>query len=157
MSISNNTIPIEVIEKIIQYGKELTEKPIVLLEGVEETLEALHGKYKLVVATKGDLLDQRRKLHNSRLGKYFHHIEVMSDKQEIDYLDLIKRLEIQPEEFLMIGNSLKSDILPVLEIGGHAVHIPFHTTWAHEKIDHKIVHENFKNYDKISAILNLLY
>ena len=156
MSISNNTIPIEVIEKIIQYGKELTEKPIVLLEGVEETLEALHGKYKLVVATKGDLLDQRRKLHNSRLGKYFHHIEVMSDKQEIDYLDLIKRLEIQPEEFLMIGNSLKSDILPVLEIGGHAIHIPFHTTWAHEKIDHKIVHENFKNYDKISAILNLL-
>jgi len=156
MSISNNTIPIEVIEKIIQYGKELTEKPIILLEGVEETLEALHGKYKLVVATKGDLLDQRRKLHNSRLGKYFHHIEVMSDKQEIDYLDLIKRLEIQPEEFLMIGNSLKSDILPVLEIGGHAIHIPFHTTWAHEKIDHKIVHENFKNYDKISAILNLL-
>lgn len=156
MTISNNTIPIEVIEKIIQYGKELTEKPIVLLEGVEETLEALHGKYKLVVATKGDLLDQRRKLHNSRLGKYFHHIEVMSDKQEIDYLDLIKRLEIQPEEFLMIGNSLKSDILPVLEIGGYAVHIPFHTTWAHEKIDHKIVHENFKNYDKISAILNFI-
>ncbi|EIA09861.1 HAD family hydrolase [Flavobacterium frigoris] len=156
MRISNNTIPIEVVEKIIQYGKELTEKPIVLLDGVEETLEALHGKYKLVVATKGDLLDQRRKLHNSGLGKYFHHIEVMSDKQEIDYLDLIKRLEIQPAEFLMIGNSLKSDILPVLEIGGHAVHIPFHTTWAHEKIDHTIVHENFSNYDKINAILNLL-
>jgi putative hydrolase of the HAD superfamily len=75
-------------------------------------LEALHGKYKLVVATKGDLLDQRRKLH-SGLGHYFHHIEVMSDKQEVDYSDLIKRLEIQPEEFFMIGNSLKSDVLPV--------------------------------------------
>jgi putative hydrolase of the HAD superfamily len=156
MNISNNTIPIEVIGKIIQYGKELTEKPIELLDGVEETLEALHGKYKLVVATKGDLLDQRRKLHNSGLGKYFHHIEVMSDKKEKDYLDLIKRLEIEPQEFFMIGNSLKSDILPVLEIGGHAVHIPFHTTWEHEKIDHKIVHDNFKNYDKISAVLNLL-
>lgn len=156
MKISNNTIPIEVIERIIQLGKELTAKPIVLLEGVEETLQALHGKYKLVVATKGDLLDQRRKLHNSGLGKYFHHIEVMSDKQEIDYSDLIKRLEIRPEEFFMIGNSLKSDVLPVLAIGGHAVHIPFHTTWAHEKIDHKVEHKNFSTFKKITEVLKKL-
>ena len=156
MKISNNTIPIEVIERIIQLGKELTAKPIVLLEGVEETLQALHGKYKLVVATKGDLLDQRRKLHNSGLGKYFHHIEVMSDKQEIDYSDLIKRLEIRPEEFFMIGNSLKSDVLPVLAIGGHAVHIPFHTTWAQEKIDHKVEHKNFSTFKKITEVLKKL-
>lgn len=156
MKISNNTIPIEIIEKIIQYGKELIEKPIVLLDGVEETLETLHGKYKLVVATKGDLLDQRRKLHNSGLGKYFHHIEVMSDKQEIDYLDLIKRLEIKPEEFIMIGNSLKSDVLPVLAIGGYAVHIPFHTTWAHEKIDYKVEHANFNALFRISDILKTI-
>ncbi|GGA67530.1 haloacid dehalogenase [Flavobacterium palustre] len=153
MTISNNTISVEVIEKIIQYGKELLEKPIVLLDGVEETLAALHGKYKLVVATKGDLLDQRRKLHNSGLGKYFHHIEVMSDKQEQDYLDLIKRLEIQPSEFFMIGNSLKSDVLPVLAIGGHAAHVPFHTTWAHEKIDHEVKHQNFSTIEKITDIL----
>ena len=153
MSISNSTLPVEMIEKIIQYGKELLEKPIVLLDGVEETLKALHGNYKLVVATKGDLLDQRRKLHNSGLGRYFHHIEVMSDKQEIDYTDLIKRLEIQPSEFFMIGNSLKSDILPVLAIGGYAVHIPFHTTWAHEKIDHKVEHQNFKTYNQIIDVL----
>jgi putative hydrolase of the HAD superfamily len=156
MTISNNTIPVEVIEKILQYGKELLDKPIVLLDGVEETLEALYGKYKLVVATKGDLLDQRRKLHNSGLGKYFHHIEVMSDKQEQDYLDLNKRLEIQPSEFFMIGNSLKSDILPVLNIGGHAVHIPFHTTWAHERIDHKVEHENFSAFEKITEVLEKL-
>lgn len=156
MKISNNTIPIEVVEKIIQYGKELLEKPIVLLDGVEETLAALHGKYKLVVATKGDLLDQRRKLHNSGLGHYFHHIEVMSDKQEKDYIDLIKRLDIEPSEFFMIGNSLKSDVLPVLAIGGHAVHIPFHTTWAHEKIDHKVEHENFSAFEKITEVLKKL-
>ncbi len=156
MKISNNTIPIEIIEKIIQYGKELLEKPIILLDGVQETLQALHGKYKLVVATKGDLLDQRRKLHNSGLGHYFHHIEVMSDKQEIDYTDLIKRLEIQPSEFFMIGNSLKSDVLPVLAIGGYAVHIPFHTTWAHEKIDHKVEHENFKTIEKLTDILEFI-
>ena len=156
MRISNNTLPIEIIDKILQYGKELLEKPIVLLEGVEETLEALHGKYKLVVATKGDLLDQRRKLHNSGLGHYFHHIEVMSDKQEVDYTDLIRRLEIKPSEFFMIGNSLKSDILPVLAIGGHAVHIPFHTTWAYEKIDHEIIHENFMTYEKMTDVLKQL-
>jgi putative hydrolase of the HAD superfamily len=156
MRISNHTIPVEIIEKIIQFGKELLEKPIVLLDGVAETLEALYGKYKLVVATKGDLLDQRRKLHNSGLGHYFHHIEVMSDKQEVDYLDLIKRLEIKPSEFLMIGNSLKSDVLPVLEIGGYAVHIPFHTTWAHERIDHKVEHENFRAFQKITEVLAIL-
>lgn len=156
MKISNNTIPVEVVEKIIQYGKELLEKPIELLDGVEETLKALHGKYKLVVATKGDLLDQRRKLHNSGLGHYFHHIEVMSDKQEQDYIDLIKRLDIEPSEFFMIGNSLKSDVLPVLAIGGYAVHIPFHTTWAHEKIDYKVVHKNFSTLEKMTDVLSKL-
>ncbi len=153
MKISNNTHSMEVIEKIIQYGKELLEKPIELLDGVEDTLKTLHGKYKLVVATKGDLKDQRSKLHRSGLGKYFHHIEVMSDKQEVDYTDLLKRLEIDPSDFIMIGNSLKSDVLPVLNIGGHAIHIPFHTTWEHEKIDHTIEHPNFRTVEKISDIL----
>lgn len=156
MKISNNTISVEAIEKIIEYGKELLEKPIVLLDGVEETLQALHGKYKLVVATKGDLLDQRRKLHNSGLGNYFHHIEVMSDKQEVDYKDLLKRLEIQPQEFFMIGNSLKSDVLPVLAIGGYAAHIPFTTTWEHEKIYHKVEHENFYTFEKITDALKII-
>lgn len=156
MRISNKTISIEVVEKITEYGKELLQKPIELLDGVEETLQALSGKYKLVVATKGDLLDQRRKLHNSGLGHYFHHIEVMSDKKEKDYEDLLKRLEIKAEEFFMIGNSLKSDVLPVLNIGGHAVHIPFHTTWEHEKINHKVEHPNFKALEKITDVLPLL-
>lgn len=156
MRISNKTISIEVVEKITEYGKELLQKPIELLDGVEETLQALNGKYKLVVATKGDLLDQRRKLHNSGLGHYFHHIEVMSDKKEKDYEDLLKRLEIKAEEFFMIGNSLKSDVLPVLNIGGHAVHIPFHTTWEHEKINHKVEHPNFRALEKITEVLPLL-
>jgi putative hydrolase of the HAD superfamily len=156
MQISNNTISIEIIEKIIDYGKELLQRPIELLDGVEETLKALQGKYKLVVATKGDLKDQRRKLHDSGLGTYFHHIEVMSDKQEKDYSDLLNRLEIKPEEFFMIGNSLKSDVLPVLGIGGYAVHIPFHTTWEYEKISHKVNHPNFKTLEKISDVLEIL-
>ncbi len=156
MKISNNTISLEVIEKIIEYGKELLEKPIELLDGVEETLKALQGKYKLVVATKGDLKDQQSKLHRSGLGHYFHHIEVMSDKQEINYHHLLKRLEIEPNEFLMIGNSLKSDVLPVLAIGGFAAHIPFHTTWEHERIDHKVEHKNLFEFKKITEVLSII-
>ncbi|MBN9283417.1 MULTISPECIES: HAD family hydrolase [Flavobacterium] len=156
LKISNNTINVAIIERIIQLGKELLEKPIELLDGVEETLESLKGKYRLVVATKGDLKDQHRKLHDSGLGHYFHHIEVMSDKQEIDYQKLVTRLDLKPEEFFMIGNSLKSDVLPVLGIGGHAVHVPFHTTWAHERIDHKIEHPNFRTIEKLTDILPIL-
>lgn len=156
MKISNNTISIEIIEKIIEYGKELIQKPIELLEGVEETLQALSGKYKLIVATKGDLKDQQSKLHRSGLGHYFHHIEVMADKQEVNYQKLLTRLEINAEEFFMIGNSLKSDVLPVLGIGGYAVHVPFYTTWEHEKISHKVEHPNFRTLDKITDVLPIL-
>ena len=156
MKISNNTLSVEVIAKIIHLGKELLQKPIELLDGVEETLKALKGKYKLIVATKGDLKDQQRKLHDSGLGIYFHHIEVMADKQEVNYEKLLKRLEIESKEFFMIGNSLKSDVLPVLGIGGYAVHIPFHTTWEHEKIHHKVEHPNFRTVDKISDVLEIL-
>jgi putative hydrolase of the HAD superfamily len=156
MQISNNTLSIEVVGKIIELGKELLQKPIELLDGVEDTLKALHGKYKLIVATKGDLKDQQRKLHDSGLGPYFHHIEVMADKQELNYEKLLKRLDIQANEFFMIGNSLKSDVLPVLNIGGFAVHIPFHTTWEHEKINHTVEHVNFRALEKISDILPIL-
>ena len=156
MTISNNTISIEIIGKILEYGKELLQKPIELLDGVEETLEALKGKYKLIVATKGDLKDQQSKLHRSGLGHYFHHIEVMADKQEVNYEKLLKRLEINADEFFMIGNSLKSDVLPVLEIGGYAVHIPFHTTWEHEKVSHKVEHPNFRTLEKITDVLPIL-
>jgi putative hydrolase of the HAD superfamily len=156
LKISNNTLSVEAIERIIVFGKELLQRPIELLDGVEETLKSLHGNYKLVVATKGDLKDQRRKLHDSGLGAYFHHIEVMSDKQEKDYSDLLNRLEIKPKEFFMIGNSLKSDVLPVLGIGGYAVHVPYHTTWEHEKIHHKVEHPNFRTVDKISDVLEIL-
>lgn len=154
--ISDSNANIAVVGKAIEFGKELLEKPIELLQGVEDVLEALKGKYKLVVATKGDLLDQERKLRKSGIEHYFHHIEIMSDKREADYLKLVKHLDIKPDEFLMLGNSLKSDIMPVLEIGGHAFHIPFHTTWAHEKIDHQVIHNNFKTIDKISGILPYL-
>ena len=135
LRLSKDKLPITEFRKILEAGKKLTDSPLVLLDDVEDTLKALADNYKLILATKGDLLDQERKLRKSGLEKYFHHIEVMSDKQVSDYEKLLRHLDIEAREFLMIGNSMRSDIVPVLELGGYAIHIPYHTTWAHEKMD----------------------
>lgn len=156
LELTNHQINGAVIEKIITIGKELLLKPVELLPNVTEVLEQLKGKYKLVVATKGDLKDQHRKLHDSGLGHYFHHIEVMSDKTDLDYTKMLHRLECEPEDFIMIGNSLKSDVLPVLNIGGTAIHIPYHTTWEYEKIDFEIKHENFKAIANLTELFEIL-
>jgi putative hydrolase of the HAD superfamily len=156
IKVTGRTISIKEIEKIIDFGKDLLNEPIELLEQVEEVLTSLQDKYRLVVATKGDLLDQERKLKKSGLAHFFHHIEIMSDKKEDDYLKLIKHLDIAPEDFMMIGNSLKSDVLPVLNIGGFAVHIPFHTTWAHEVVEINLQHERFRHHHHLTEILPYL-
>jgi len=154
--VSNGTASLALINKTIEIGHELLQKPVELLDGVTETLEHLKGNYRLVVATKGDLLDQERKLKKSGLQEYFHHIEIMSDKKENDYQKLLKHLDCKPENFLMLGNSIKSDILPVLEIGGSAAHIPYHVTWVHEQHDLNIEHSNFMELEKLNDILDYL-
>lgn len=156
LNISEKSISVDVVEIILQYGKDMLNQPIEILNDVEHVLSSLKDHYRLVVATKGDLLDQERKLKKSGLAHYFHHIEIMSDKKEDDYIKLIKHLDINPEEFMMIGNSLKSDVMPVINIGGHAVHVPFHTTWAHEHVETVLTHENFKQADKISEVLEFV-
>lgn len=134
LRISKGEVPADTLEMIILWGKLLLDMPIELLPDVEETLKALkeRERYRLVVATKGDLLDQQRKLKRSGLADYFDHVEIMSDKTEKEYIKLMKTLQVSPEEFLMVGNSLKSDIQPVLAIGGYAVHVPFEVMWQHE-------------------------
>ncbi len=156
LDITDQKLKPETLHKIIAIGKEMLDKPVTLLDGIEDVLKQLHGHYRLVVATKGDLLDQERKLKKSNLLSYFHHIEIMTEKADEDYQKLIKHLDIAPEAFFMLGNSLKSDVLPVLNLGGHAAHIPYHTTWSLEKIDHEIVHPNFYQFSKIHEILPLL-
>jgi putative hydrolase of the HAD superfamily len=154
--ITDKQISNEAIEKIINYGREHLEKPVELIDGVEEVLKQLKGKYRLVMATKGDLLDQERKLKKSGLDHYFHHIEIMSEKKENDFQKLIKHLDIQPVEFAMVGNSLKSDVLPVLTLGGHGFHIPYHVTWAHERVETQIENERFTVLNSIHELLNYL-
>jgi len=154
--ISDGKIPARSLDRIISIGREMLEKPVVLLDGVTEVLEALRNRYRLVMATKGDLLDQERKLRKSGLEKYFHHIEIMSEKKENDYQKLIRHLDIKPERFMMIGNSLRSDVMPVVNIGGTGVHVPFHTTWEHEKIEVELKSDRFIALERITQLTDLL-
>ena len=154
IKISNNRVSNEVILKIIELGKILLQMPIDLLPGIEEVLTSLNSKYKLIVATKGDLLNQEQKLERSGLASHFHHIEIMSDKKDANYLKLLNHLEIRPDEFVMIGNSINSDIKPVLNIGSSAIFIPFHTTWIHE--EGEITQIDTKKYKEIKNIKDIL-
>ena len=106
-----------------------------IIDGVRETLEALQGHYKLIVATKGDLTEQMHKFRISGLADYFHHCEVMENKDDKNYLELAAKNDIAPERILMIGNSVKSDIAPVVNIGGTAIHTPHEVVWVHEMMD----------------------
>lgn len=123
------------IQAIMDLGKGMLAHPVELLPHVENTLRALQGRYRLMVITKGDLLDQEGKLARSGLDSHFTAVEVVSEKDEAVYRAILARYQIEPAEFLMVGNSLKSDILPVVALGAQAVHIPYATTWIHEHVE----------------------
>ena len=154
LELSNYNVSNKTIDDILKIGKDMINKPVELLEGVEEVLKKLSLNYKLILVTKGDLLDQERKLEKSGLLDYFHHIEVLSDKQEANYSKLLNHLDIKPSEFLMIGNSLKSDILPLVNIKAKAIHIPFHTTWLHEQVNEN--ESQNKDYKTVNSLLDVL-
>lgn len=153
--ITRGKVPAHVIDQIITLGKEQLAKPVELLDGVEETLNALVGRYRLIVVTKGDLLDQQQKLRRSGIEHLFHHVEIMSDKTDREYRSLLNHLDIRPEEFLMIGNSLRSDILPPLHLGCYAIHVPYETTWAHEQVDQPVVNPRFYTADSLWEVISL--
>lgn len=146
----------ELVSASIALGKDLLQRPVVLLDDVADTLARLQGPYKLVVATKGDLLDQERKLAQSGLLPFFHHTEIMSNKKTADYRKLLQQLDCRPEQFLMIGNSIKSDILPVLELQAYAAHVPYHTTWAHEVHEEPVSHPNLISLNSLKDIFNYI-
>jgi len=154
--ISANKVTTHEINQIIDIGKNLLNEPIVLLENVEMVLQKLQPDYKLILATKGDLLDQERKLVKSGLANYFHHIEIMSDKRENNYRNLIRRLEIEPKDFVMVGNSVKSDILPVINIGAKAIHVPCEITWLHEQHHEETDSSKFITINNLAEILEIL-
>lgn len=156
IQISRGKVRTEEIRQIIELGKSLMDMPVTLLDDVKHVLEKLRPHYLFILVTKGDLLDQERKLQKSGLIDYFHHIEIVSDKHEDNYCKLLRHLDIQPQEFLMVGNSVKSDILPVINIGAQAIHVPFEVTWQHEVIHDLPESNHFITVGRLSEILNLL-
>ena len=132
--ISDGQIQASEILEIVDLAKGMLKAQVRLLDRVPEVVAELAASYPLMVVTKGDLVDQERKVAQSGLRSYFAHVEITSDKSEDFYRALLARHHIAPERFLMVGNSLRSDILPVIALGAHAVHIPYHVTWAHEAV-----------------------
>jgi putative hydrolase of the HAD superfamily len=128
------------IRRIIDLGLEMLRAPVELLEDVEDTVNLLSERYSLMLLTKGDLFDQESKLARSGLGEHFSAIEIVSAKDARTYARVMARHGVRPAEFLMVGDSLRSDVLPVLEAGGAAVHIPYRTTWVHEQVPEEALH-----------------
>ncbi len=145
------------IQRIINFSREMLTAPIQLLENVEATIARLAQMYPLMLITKGDLFDQESKIARSGLADFFKHIEIVSDKTDAVYQQILEKHRIRPQRFLMIGNSLKSDILPVLAIGGQAVFIQYQTTWAHEAVDPQLLaNAKYFSIAQIDGVLELL-
>ena len=135
LDVSNQQLTQAQLAQLVELGKRMLNYPVTLLPDVKEVLLALKKHYKLIIITKGDLLDQQRKLNLSGLSDFFDIVEVVSEKDEKTYQKVLDKWHILPDEFLMVGNSLKSDILPIIALGGHAMHVPHTITWEHEQVD----------------------
>ena len=157
IQISNGEIETKQISQIVSWGDELIEAPVDLLPGVEETLSELSNNHRLLLITKGDVLHQRAKVENSGLSDFFWNIEVVGEKDATVYEMLLNRYGISPEMFVMIGNSVNSDVLPVLNIGARAIHVPHHTTWELEVPDPKELEKvDFPIAQSISEVPGIL-
>ncbi|HTP10811.1 MAG TPA: HAD family hydrolase [Anaerolineae bacterium] len=135
LELSQRQITGHEVQRVLDLAKQMLRTDVELIEGVADVVAQLAQTYPLILITKGDLAHQEAKIEQSGLKAYFRSIEIVSDKTPQSYAALLARHHIEPLRFLMIGNSLRSDVLPVLEIGGQAVHVPYAITWAHEQVD----------------------
>ena len=154
IEISGGKLTNDDVLELIAIGKATIGQEMELYPQAESILEQLSSKYLLTLATKGDLMEQESKIARSGLKKFFSHIEIMSEKNSENYLKIVRKHKLEPEQFLMVGNSFKSDIMPVLEIGAHAVYIPSEIIWAHEVVD-EVDHPKLTKADKLSDLLNI--
>lgn len=157
LELTNNRIEAKQIKRMIELGKEMLSAPVELLDHVEKTITTLAEKHRLMLVTKGDLFDQESKLARSGLGPFFSGVEIVSEKNSATYRSILKRNGVEPERFFMIGNSMKSDVIPVLEIGGWAAHVPYKITWVHEQVtDYENTTERFFKLQHIGECLELI-
>lgn len=143
IEVTEGAVPASVLQALLDLGKEMMAHPVTLLEGVGDVLEDLARDYPLMLITKGDLFHQEDKIARSGLADLFSAVEIVSEKDVPTYARIFVRHGLAPERLAMIGNSLKSDVLPVLDVGGWGVHIPYHLTWAHEAAPEPLGHPRY--------------
>jgi putative hydrolase of the HAD superfamily len=132
IELTGGSLSVNELRELIALGRGMLDHPVELLDGAEEVLGNLAPAYRLLLITKGDLRDQERKLAKSGIAKHFHGVDIVSEKDARTYERVLRRHEVEPSRFLMVGNSIKSDILPILALGGSGVHVPYRITWHHE-------------------------
>src|SRR6202165_201949 len=157
IELTQGRIPASDLEVILGWGKRMLMVPTELLDGVEETLRGLSERYDMLLITKGDLFDQESKLARSGLGDLFSGVEIVSEKNVDAYRAILSRRGIMADEFVMVGNSLRSDVVPVLELGAPAVHIPYQVTWHHEHVpEESLPKAGWHRLERISELSRLL-
>src|SRR5437588_3730665 len=157
IELTQGRIPAGDLEVILGWGKRMLMEPTKLIDGVEETLRGVSGRYDLLLITKGDLFDQESKLARSGLGELFLGVEILTEKNVDTYRGVFQRRGIKPDEFVMVGNSLRSDVVPVVALGGRAVHIPYEVTWHHEHVpDEELPKQGWRRAASIRELPELL-
>lgn len=156
VEVTEGRVPSSVIAEILAAGRDMLVHPVEPLPHARKTLDALHGRFRLVMITKGDLFDQERKLAASGLGEYFDAVEIVSDKNAGTYERIFKRHGDGPLKSLMVGNSLKSDVLPALDAGSWGVYVPHALTWAFEHHDKPENHPRFREIENLGGLADLV-
>jgi putative hydrolase of the HAD superfamily len=155
ITISGGTVTTDVIMQLVDMARTQLEEPVRLLPHVPEVLAKVGAAYKLVLITKGDLVHQTHKITTSGLSHHFDHLEIVLEKDVETYSGLLQRFGVHPSKFLMVGNSVRSDILPVMSLGGHAVHVPYHLLWELEHIEHDELFTELSSLAELPGILGL--
>jgi putative hydrolase of the HAD superfamily len=157
IELTRGRIPAADLEVILGWGKRMLMQPTELLDHVEQALKQIAGRYDLLLITKGDIFDQETKLARSGLGELFLGAEILSEKNTQSYSGLFRRRGIDPTDFVMVGNSLRSDVVPVVTLGGRAVHIPYEVTWRHEHVaEEELPKHGWQQIDRISGLPAIL-
>jgi putative hydrolase of the HAD superfamily len=154
IELSDARVTAEEIAAILHAGRSMLQHPVELLEGVEDAIERVSERWDVMLITKGDLFDQESKLARSGLGDRFEAVEIVAEKDEACYRRILHRRGVQPDRFVMVGNSGRSDVLPTLALGGWAVHVPYPLTWEHERIDDTTLKANDR-YRRVDSLAEL--
>jgi putative hydrolase of the HAD superfamily len=152
IEVTDGAIPSRDLQAVLDLGKVLLDHPVQLLDGVAEAVYVLTDRYRVMVLTKGDLLHQESKVARSGLAELFWQVEIVSEKDEATYRRVLERWSIDPATFVMVGNSVRSDVLPALAIGARAVHVPYHVTWALEHVEPDPEARDFPVLDSLAEL-----